>query len=97
MVATMPPQPGFQTAAWLPKAGPGVTLEIYRDIEIPDIKPGYILIKLVCSNIYYSNIHFIFNKTPIETNIIGYEGIGDIIKLSADIPNNLIDTRVDIK
>jgi alcohol dehydrogenase, propanol-preferring len=93
----MPPQPGFQSAAWLPKAGPGATLEIRHDIEIPNPKSGQVLVKLECSGICHSDVHSIYNETPMETDIAGHEGVGNVVKLGPGVPDDFMGARVGIK
>ncbi|ETN41076.1 uncharacterized protein HMPREF1541_03011 [Cyphellophora europaea CBS 101466] len=88
---------GFQTAAWLPKAEPGAILEIRHDIEIPEPKDGEVLVKLECSGICHSDVHSIFNETPMETDIAGHEGVGKVVKLGPSVPDHFMGERVGIK
>lgn len=94
---SMSQEPKFQTAAWLPKAGPGATLEIRHDIEIPEPQAGQVLVKLECSGICHSDVHSIYNETPMETDIAGHEGVGHVVKLGPGVPDEFLDSRVGIK
>jgi alcohol dehydrogenase, propanol-preferring len=93
----MSPAAGFQTAAWLPKAEPGAVLQIRHDIEIPEPKDGEVLVKLECTGICHSDVHSIFNETPMETDIAGHEGVGYVVKLGANVAQEMMNARVGIK
>lgn len=82
------PLPRHQTAAYLPRPGPGATCEIRHDIPIPVPSPDQILVKLTHSGICHSDVHSIYNETPMETDIAGHEGVGIVVDLGSNISSS---------
>jgi alcohol dehydrogenase, propanol-preferring len=85
------------TAAYLPQAGPGARLTIRHDIPIPAPMEGQVLVKLTHSGICHSDVHSIYNETPMDTDIAGHEGVGHVVKLGPGVSDDFIGRRVGIK
>lgn len=86
-----------QIAAWLAKPGHGARLKIRDDIEIPVPGEGELLVKLEYTGFCHSDVHSIYGETPMETDIAGHEGIGQVIQLGSNVSEEWLNTRVGIK
>ena len=75
----------YQTAAYLASPGPGATLEIRHDVAIPAPLANEVLIKLTHSGICHSDVHSIYNETPMETDIAGHEGVGTVVQIGSEV------------
>ena len=96
-MASSTPIPTHQTAAWLPKAGPGAILELRHDIDVPKPQEGQVLVKLTHSGICHSDIHSIYAETPMDTDIAGHEGVGRVVLCGSSTPAEFLGKRVGIK
>jgi alcohol dehydrogenase, propanol-preferring len=88
---------GMQTAAVVPNPGPNAQCEIRHDIPIPVPQPDQVLVKLTHSGICHSDVHSIYNETPMETDIAGHEGVGIVVKLGSSAEHVKVGDRVGIK
>ncbi|KAK5082221.1 hypothetical protein LTR05_007365 [Lithohypha guttulata] len=88
---------GVQVAAWLDKPGHGAVLRIREDIDIPIPKEGEVLVKLECSGICHSDVHSIYNETPMDTDIAGHEGVGYVVKCGPSVADEVLNARVGVK
>ncbi|KIW92080.1 uncharacterized protein Z519_07064 [Cladophialophora bantiana CBS 173.52] len=89
--------PKTQIAAWLEKPQPGARLQIRNDIEVPSPKEGEVLVKLEYSGFCHSDVHSIYGETPMSTDIAGHEGVGYVIQLGPNVPEEMMNARVGIK
>ncbi|EXJ74238.1 alcohol dehydrogenase [Cladophialophora psammophila CBS 110553] len=89
--------PKTQIAAWLEKPQPGARLQIRNDIEVPSPKEGEVLVKLEYSGFCHSDVHSIYGETPMSTDIAGHEGVGYVIQLGPNVPEEMMNSRVGIK
>lgn len=86
-----------QTAAWLEYPQPGARLVLRHDIDRPVPKAGEVLVKLECTGICHSDVHSIYNETPMSTDIPGHEGVGYVIELGARVNEDLMNARVGVR
>lgn len=91
------PMGHFQTAAWLQEPKAGARLQIRNDIEIPIPQEHQVLIKLECSGMCFSDIHSIYNETPMETDIAGHEGVGHVVQIGASVSDALLHARCGVR
>lgn len=86
-----------QVAAWLNKPEHGAVLQIRQDIDIPTPNEGEVLVKLECSGICHSDVHSIYNETPMQTDIAGHEGVGYVVECGPQVADEFLNARVGVK
>ncbi|OAP63486.1 hypothetical protein AYL99_02713 [Fonsecaea erecta] len=91
------PIPKTQIAAWLEKPQPGAQLQIRNDIEVPSPKEGEVLVKLEYTGFCHSDVHSIYGETPMSTDIAGHEGVGRVVELGPNVPEEMMNARLGIK
>ncbi|KAE8389644.1 chaperonin 10-like protein [Aspergillus alliaceus] len=89
--------PKYQTAACIDRPRPGARLNICHDIPVPKPKAGEVLIKLECTGFCHSDLHNISGELPMSTNIPGHEGIGRVVQVGPNTPEELMGKRVGVK
>lgn len=77
----------------------GGPLEI-REIDVPDVGPDDILVKVLYSGICHSDLHIWLGDFPIETKgplVGGHEGAGLVVKVGSNVSNFKVGDRAGIK
>jgi propanol-preferring alcohol dehydrogenase len=82
--------------------GPDFTVEV-QEVDVPEIGPDDVLIKLNCTGICHSDIHFmaadwgIGKMSDFGTRCAGHEGAGVIVKVGANVKSLKTGQRAGFK
>ncbi|KAF7561521.1 hypothetical protein G7046_g2623 [Stylonectria norvegica] len=89
--------PAVQTAIWVDSKNPDDIVTLKHDVPVPKPKPNEVLVRIECSGICHSDVYNMTGAHPMDVNITGHEGIGDIVQMGQDVQALRLGQRVGVK
>jgi S-(hydroxymethyl)glutathione dehydrogenase/alcohol dehydrogenase len=66
----------------------GEQLEVIQDIELPELRPGQVLVRMVCSGVCHSQLMEVRGRRgadPYLPHLLGHEGSGVVIAIGSEV------------
>ena len=72
---------------------------IVKDIPVPEVGPGQVLVKIHSSGVCHTDVHVVDGDWPVKSIlpiIPGHEGAGIVVKVASNVTNVKVGDRVGV-